>query len=298
MQTLILLVGSALVVFVSTYDGAQWIHLPLLLVHGGSFAFGGRGYGGCKKHNNKKTSMEFDSTLGTSPCPSLSIISSTQPSVCTGFPGEGPKIIKIYTQSTKQHWTYNLDERKLTNSTCAEPVTGKAKWKVLAEEAVRRSWTHGGNYKHHCLDLRFNVRELDGKWEWKKCKTAEYEQIRQAVARLQKNKVEQTAKKATKKVQKMSAQMQKFKEILAEKTGSSREHRDLKMKFPKIEKQRDKALQDVNKLKNQLHEVEQERDAARVQVSTRLYCAQYHCHYHHTTTLTQLSSHHPELFYS
>ena len=73
MQSLMLL----FVVVPRTYD-AQWIHLPPLRFQEGSFAFGGRGCGGCKKHIRRKKLRfrEFDSTLGTSPClPLLTIIS-------------------------------------------------------------------------------------------------------------------------------------------------------------------------------------------------------------------------------
>ena len=78
-----------------------------LIVHEESFAFGGRGCGGCKTCSRRKKLRfrEFDSTLGTCHCSSSCIISLKILNLilpCTGYPGEGPTgMIHIYTQSTR-----------------------------------------------------------------------------------------------------------------------------------------------------------------------------------------------------
>ena len=78
-------------------------------IHEGSFAFGGRGYGGCKKCTRRKKSrhISFDSTLGKSLFLLLSITTYSFIHLYTGYPGEGP--INIFTESTKENWTYNVD---------------------------------------------------------------------------------------------------------------------------------------------------------------------------------------------
>ena len=141
---------------------------------------------------------------------------------------------------------------------------------------MRRSLlSDGGKYKKNCMDLRFNTTMVNGKIVWKGSGTDEYQQIRQAVARLKKmqetrktKEMKRAAKKATKKVTKLEAQMENMKIILEKQAGFRRIHQSLATKLPRVEGELDTALQDVTNLRKRLNVINRQKNLANKQAST------------------------------